>query len=67
MRIEVDLDLCQGHGECALEAPAVLAVPKKGQVEIIDAHPPESERRNVEAAIRYCPTQALRLINDRRP
>lgn len=62
MRIEVDIDLCQGHAMCELEAPAIFRVPKKGQVEILDPEPPETERRNVEAAIRYCPTQALRLI-----
>ena len=61
MRIEVDLDLCQGHAMCQMEAPGVFHVPKKGQVEILDAEPPETERRHVEAAIRYCPTQALRL------
>jgi len=61
MHIEVDVDLCQGHAMCELEAPAVFRVPKKGQVQILDAEPPETERRNVEAAIRYCPTQALHL------
>ena len=25
MRVEVDLDLCQGHGMCELEAPEVFA------------------------------------------
>lgn len=63
MRIEVDLDLCQGHAMCELEAPAIFRVPKKGQVEIVDREPPETERRDVEAAIRYCPTQALHLID----
>lgn len=61
MRIEVDLDLCQGHANCELEAPGVFSVPKKGLVRILDQDPPESERAAVTAAIRYCPTQALRL------
>jgi ferredoxin len=61
MRIDVDLDLCQGHAMCQLEAPEVFTVPKKGKVEVIDADPQESERAAVEAAVRYCPTQALRL------
>jgi ferredoxin len=64
MRIEVDLDLCQGHAICEMEAPAVFTVPKKGQVKIIDPEPPESERRNVVAAVRFCPTQALRLAEN---
>jgi ferredoxin len=61
MRVEADLDLCQGHAMCELEAPEVFTVPKKGNVEIVDPEPPESMRAQVEAAVRYCPTQALRL------
>lgn len=41
MRIEVDLDLCQGHGMCELEAPEVFAT-KTDHVEILDATPDES-------------------------
>ncbi|MFE9789442.1 ferredoxin [Nocardia salmonicida] len=64
MRIVVDLDLCQGHGVCQDEAPAVFTVPKRGLVEIVDATPGDAERMAVEAAIRYCPTQALSIADD---
>jgi ferredoxin len=64
MRIEVDADLCQGHAMCELEAPGVFSVPRKGTVTVRDAGPPESERAAVEAAVRYCPTQALKLLAD---
>ena len=63
MRIEADLDLCQGHANCELEAPGIFTVPKKGKVQITDPDPPESERAAVVAAIHYCPTQALRLVD----
>ncbi len=63
MRIEVDLDLCQGHAMCELEAPGLFTVPTNGKVKLSAAEPAESERSAVEAAIRYCPTQALRLID----
>ena len=36
-RVEVDLDLCQGHAMCELEAPDYFTVPKRGQVEILKA------------------------------
>lgn len=62
MRLDVDRDLCQGHAICELEAPAVFSVPKKGKVTVTDPEPPESERPRVEAAVRYCPTQALRIV-----
>ena len=64
MRIDIDLDLCQGHAMCQLEAPAVFAVPPKGKVTVLDPAPPQAERRAVEAAVRYCPTQALKLLDD---
>jgi ferredoxin len=64
MRIEVDLDLCQGHAMCELEAPAVFWVPRKGKVSVTDPAPPDTERAAVEAAVRYCPTQALKLLDD---
>ncbi|TDC46193.1 ferredoxin [Actinomadura sp. KC345] len=62
MRIEVDLDLCQGHAMCEIEAPDVFEVPPKGKVRILDDEPPEDVRAEVKAAVRYCPTQALRLL-----
>jgi ferredoxin len=62
VRIEADLDLCQGHAMCELEAPDVFDVPHRGKVHILDTEPPEDRRREVTAAVRYCPTQALRLL-----
>ncbi|MFC3960398.1 ferredoxin [Nocardia jiangsuensis] len=59
MRVEVDLDLCQGHAVCAAEAPEVFTVPKRGQVQILDAEPGPEHREDVRNAVRYCPTQAL--------
>lgn len=64
MRIEVDLDLCQGHAMCELEAPDVFSVPRKAKVTVTEPAPSESQRAAVEAAVRYCPTQALRLLGD---
>ena len=63
MRIETDLDLCQGHAMCQLEAPEIFVVRKKGLVEITTDEPAEADRARIQAAVRYCPTQALRLID----
>ena len=43
-QVEVDLDLCQGHAMCELEAPDYFKVPKRGQVEILNDEPPEEDR-----------------------
>jgi ferredoxin len=59
MKVRADLDLCQGHAMCELEAPEVFEVPKRGKVVILDEEP--EDRQAVEAAVRYCPTQALKI------
>jgi ferredoxin len=58
-RIKADLDLCQGHAMCELEAPDYFRVPNRGKVEIIDSEPPEDARDEVERAVESCPTRAL--------
>jgi ferredoxin len=61
MRVVVDRDLCQGHGVCEAEAPTVFEVPKTGQVNVLDESPPDDVRAHVEAAVKFCPTHALRI------
>ena len=62
MKIRVDMDLCQGHAACVQEAPGVFALdPNTNQVVILDESPDESLRAAVKAAVKYCPTRALRL------
>jgi ferredoxin len=62
MRIKVDFGLCQGHGACAADAPDVFGVDEKQNVVIVKLEsPPESLRKQVETAVRFCPTRALSL------
>ena len=62
-RVDVDLDLCQGHAMCELEAPDYFHVPKRGTVEILDTRPPDEARRDIERAVEACPTRALFIID----
>ena len=59
--VDADLDLCQGHAMCELEAPDVFRVPKRGVVEILDSEPPDELRDAVEMAVDMCPTRALSI------
>jgi ferredoxin len=59
--VEVDLELCQGHAMCELEAPDYFKVPKRGKCEILNAEPPDEDRGQVEQAVWACPTQALSI------
>jgi ferredoxin len=65
VRIRVDLDLCQGHGTCAEEAPEVFAVDEKeSKVIIREEHPLEMLCAKVKRAVRFCPTRALSVTED---
>ena len=62
MRLVVDRDLCQGHAACEEEAPEVFRVPKGAStVEVLLPEPPEALRAKLQAAVKYCPTRALRI------
>ena len=63
-RIEIDRDLCQGHGVCESEAPRIFEAPDKGQVVVLDATPPDEARQLVELAEKFCPTHAIRIVED---
>ncbi len=64
MRVVVDRDLCQGHGVCESEAPAVFSVSKAGELTILDPTPPAELSDQVRQAVAYCPTSALSIEED---
>jgi len=64
VKLEADLDLCQGHAMCQLEAPEVFDVPKRGTVIILDDTPPAALLPRVRSAVRNCPTQALSIMEE---
>ncbi|MDV3208581.1 MAG: ferredoxin, partial [Rhodococcus ruber] len=62
MKVEADLDLCQGHAMCALEAPDVFDVPKHGTVRILKPDITANLRADDESAGRPCPPRGLRIV-----
>jgi ferredoxin len=61
MKIVIDWDLCQGHANCTGDAPEVFHVDDDGKLQVLLETPPESMRPQVELAVRYCPTSAIRI------
>lgn len=61
MKVLVDWDLCEGHGQCEYAAPEVFTIDDDGQLEVLDETPAESQRKEVEQAVRRCPVRALAL------
>lgn len=63
MKVHADLDLCQAHQMCRLEAPDVFGFDDAAdRVVVLIAEPDESQRDGVQRAVRYCPTMALTII-----
>jgi ferredoxin len=63
MKIEVDWDLCEGHGQCEFAAPEVFTINDDGDLEVLNEKPDEPERVHVEQAVRRCPTRALEIAD----
>lgn len=64
MRVHADLDLCQGHAMCEVEAPEVFALDRDtDQVRVLQAEPDESQREAVDRAVKYCPAMALSVTD----
>jgi ferredoxin len=64
MRVMVDLDLCEGHGQCCEQAPDVFASDDDDVMHIVSPDISDDQRPRVEAAVLGCPRQALRLTDD---
>ena len=65
MKIRVDFDLCQGHGVCAEEAPELFSLDAEtSKVVVLEKAPSEALRAKLAAAVKYCPTRALRIVEE---
>ncbi|WP_346779284.1 ferredoxin [Mycobacterium camsae] len=64
MHVNVDYEVCEGHGQCLLAAPEVFDLPDGAdQVVVLDPDPPEAQRQLVIQAAAMCPAQAIRMLN----
>ena len=64
MRVEADLDACQGYVCCVMAAPEVFDVDDHtAKVVLLQAEPAEALRAKVEEAVRSCPSRALRITS----
>ena len=58
MKVHVDMNLCQSHGECVMPAPDVFEL-GDDDVLVWKEDVPEERREAVEAAINACPMMAI--------
>lgn len=65
MKVVADLDLCQGHQMCQGEAPDVFGFDEDADVVVVlQEHPDQSLRPQVQAAVQYCPAMALAMTDE---
>jgi ferredoxin len=64
MRVIVDPALCEGNAICQRVAPEVFEVGDDDQARVLAEHPAEGLRGKVELAVKRCPRQAIRLLED---
>jgi ferredoxin len=60
MKVHVDMNLCQSHGECVMVAPDVFEL-GDDDVLIWQEEVDESRRADMEVAVNVCPMAAIRL------
>lgn len=59
MKVEVNPDLCEGHGKCQAAAPEVFELRDDDLSHVLVDDVPEGLRQKVDRAIRLCPRQAI--------
>lgn len=64
MRVVVDLAVCESNALCVDACPEVFEVRDDDQLYVLDETPGEGLRAKLEAAVRACPKQAIRLEED---
>ncbi|GHH85658.1 ferredoxin [Streptomyces capitiformicae] len=60
MKVVVDMNKCQDHGQCVFASPDVFSMDDDGHLLYV-ADPDESLRDEVEEAADVCPLQAIRI------
>lgn len=58
MRITVDTNLCESHGQCVFAAPEVFSFDDDDYL-VYDATPSDAAREKVETAASTCPVRAI--------
>ncbi len=60
-KLDIDMDLCQGHANCMAEAPELFQVDDKGVLTVLNDTPDNALLKKAQMAVRYCPTAAIKI------
>ena len=62
MKVVVDYDACASNAVCMGLLPQVFEVRDDGFLYVLEEHPPESMREELEVAVQSCPTGAISIV-----
>jgi ferredoxin len=65
MRIEVDPEVCTGHGRCYTLAPEVYDADDDGYCATRSLDVPPHLEEQAMVGVRSCPERAIRVVDDR--
>ena len=63
MKIEIDLDKCQGYAQCVHEAPEIFELTESGLAQTLAADVTSENEKYALAAADLCPMQAISINN----
>ncbi|GIH17778.1 ferredoxin [Rugosimonospora africana] len=63
MNVDIDRELCQGHGQCGESAPKIFEVRDDGLAYLLVDAIPADQEPNVRDAASRCPVDAIRLTD----
>ena len=63
-KVVVDFDVCESNAICMGVAPEVFEVRDDDFLYVLEEHPADALRPQVEQAVRQCPKQAISIVDD---
>jgi ferredoxin len=64
LKISADRDVCISAGNCVMAADAVFDQDEDGIVVVLVDHVPAGEEDHAREAVKLCPSQALRIVEE---
>lgn len=67
MKVQVDRDVCEANGVCVALAPQIFELDDEDDLHIRHGEVPRELEAKVREAVKRCPKQALRILEDSAP
>ena len=61
MKVRIDSEVCQGHGQCVILCPAVFGADEQGFGVVENASVPSDAEEDVARAEACCPERAIHI------